>query len=62
MLLAIISLTTLAALFGLLLGYASVKFKVEGDSVYADAAKIVQTDVKASNGVIHIIDNVILPM
>lgn len=39
-----------------------VKFKVDGDSVYADAAKIVQTDVKASNGVIHIIDNVILPM
>lgn len=39
-----------------------VKFKVEGDAVYADAAKIVQTDVKASNGVIHIIDNVILPM
>lgn len=39
-----------------------VKFKVEGDTVYADAAKIVKTDVKASNGVIHIIDNVILPM
>ena len=39
-----------------------VKFKVEGNSVYADAARIVQTDVKASNGVIHIIDNVILPM
>jgi uncharacterized surface protein with fasciclin (FAS1) repeats len=39
-----------------------VQFKVEGDAVYADAAKIVQTDVKASNGVIHIIDNVILPM
>ena len=39
-----------------------VKFKVDGDVVYADAAKIVQTDVKASNGVIHIIDNVILPM
>jgi uncharacterized surface protein with fasciclin (FAS1) repeats len=39
-----------------------IKFKLDGDSVYADAAKIVQTDVKASNGVIHIIDNVILPM
>ena len=39
-----------------------VKFKVEGDAVYADAAKIVQTDVKASNGVIHIIDNEILPI
>ncbi|MBT8354994.1 MAG: fasciclin domain-containing protein [Desulfofustis sp.] len=39
-----------------------VKFKVDGDSVFADAAKIIQTDVKASNGVIHIIDNVILPM
>ena len=39
-----------------------VKFKVEGDTVYADSAKIVKTDVKASNGVIHIIDSVILPM
>lgn len=39
-----------------------VTFKVEGDTVYADAAKIVKADVKASNGVIHIIDNVILPM
>lgn len=39
-----------------------VTFKVEGESVYADSAKIVKTDVKASNGVIHIIDNVILPM
>ena len=39
-----------------------VKFKVEGDNVYADAAQIVKTDIKASNGVIHIIDSVILPM
>ena len=39
-----------------------VQFKVDGGNVYADAAQIVQTDVKASNGVIHIIDNVILPM
>lgn len=39
-----------------------VTFKVEGDKVYADTAKIVKADVKASNGVIHIIDNVILPM
>jgi uncharacterized surface protein with fasciclin (FAS1) repeats len=39
-----------------------VMFKVEDNVVYADSARIVQTDVKASNGVIHIIDNVILPM
>lgn len=40
----------------------SVTFKVEGSAVYADSAKILKADVKASNGVIHIIDNVIMPM
>ena len=33
MLVAIISITLLASLFGLLLGFAAVKFKVEGDPV-----------------------------
>ncbi|MBD3236853.1 MAG: fasciclin domain-containing protein [Candidatus Eisenbacteria bacterium] len=32
-----------------------------GDHVMIDQAKVVQADIKASNGVIHVIDSVILP-
>lgn len=39
-----------------------VSFKVDGKSVFADNAKIVKTDIQASNGVIHIIDQVLFPM
>lgn len=39
----------------------SVKIKVEEGSVYVDAAKVVKTDIECSNGVIHVIDSVILP-
>jgi uncharacterized surface protein with fasciclin (FAS1) repeats len=38
-----------------------VSFRTEGGSVYADDAMITQTDIEASNGVIHIIDTVIMP-
>lgn len=38
-----------------------VDFKVKGDKVMIDGAQIVKTDIKASNGVIHVIDSVILP-
>jgi uncharacterized surface protein with fasciclin (FAS1) repeats len=34
---------------------------VLGDSVEIDDAQVVQSDVKASNGVIHVIDKVIVP-
>lgn len=34
---------------------------VTGDSVTIDNAKIVKTDVAATNGVIHVIDTVIIP-
>ncbi len=34
---------------------------VEGGTVTVDAAKVVKTDVAASNGVIHVIDTVVLP-
>ncbi|MDY0021342.1 fasciclin domain-containing protein [Arenimonas caeni] len=34
---------------------------VEGGSVKVDGANVIATDVKASNGVIHVIDTVILP-
>ena len=32
-----------------------------GDSVTIDGAKVIQADVEAANGVIHVIDGVILP-
>jgi transforming growth factor-beta-induced protein len=34
---------------------------VDGSSVSIDGAKVVKTDVAASNGVIHVIDTVVLP-
>ena len=33
----------------------------DGNVVMVDKAKVIQTDVAASNGVIHVIDTVILP-
>jgi uncharacterized surface protein with fasciclin (FAS1) repeats len=38
-----------------------VKIKVDGGSVMIDIAKVVKPDVKASNGVIHVIDTVLMP-
>jgi uncharacterized surface protein with fasciclin (FAS1) repeats len=38
-----------------------VKIAVEGDTVMINGAKVVAADVDASNGVIHVIDAVILP-
>ena len=40
---------------------ASAKVKVMGDKVMIDNAHVVQTDIQASNGVIHVIDTVIMP-
>jgi uncharacterized surface protein with fasciclin (FAS1) repeats len=37
------------------------RIRVEGGSAYIDDAQIVATDVEASNGIIHVIDAVILP-
>ncbi len=39
----------------------SLDVKVNNGAVTVDAAKVVKTDVAASNGVIHIIDTVVLP-
>jgi transforming growth factor-beta-induced protein len=39
----------------------AVKIAVEKGSVSVDAAKVVATDIETSNGVIHVIDSVILP-
>ncbi len=38
-----------------------VMVKVEGGNVMINKAKVVMADVKASNGVIHVIDTVLLP-
>jgi uncharacterized surface protein with fasciclin (FAS1) repeats len=36
--------------------------KVDGGQVTVDGARVVATDVAAGNGVIHVIDTVVLPM
>lgn len=38
-----------------------VTIKVDGSTVMIDGAKVVKTDIVCSNGVIHVIDAVILP-
>lgn len=38
-----------------------VNVTIKGGKVYVDAARVTTADVQASNGVIHIIDTVILP-
>lgn len=38
-----------------------VQIKVSSGTVMIDDAKVVKADIKASNGVIHVIDTVILP-
>ncbi len=40
---------------------AEVKIEVSGDAVMIDQARVVKTDIMASNGIIHVIDSVILP-
>jgi uncharacterized surface protein with fasciclin (FAS1) repeats len=38
-----------------------VDIKIDGDKVYVDNAQVVKTDIDCDNGVIHVIDSVILP-
>ncbi|MEM0910775.1 MAG: fasciclin domain-containing protein [Pseudomonadota bacterium] len=38
-----------------------ISVTVEGETVMIDEAQVVATDIEASNGVIHVIDSVILP-
>lgn len=38
-----------------------IKIKVKADKVMVNNAKVVKTDVMASNGVIHVIDAVLMP-
>jgi uncharacterized surface protein with fasciclin (FAS1) repeats len=39
----------------------AVSIEVKDGKVYVDGSQVVATDIKASNGVIHVIDAVILP-
>jgi uncharacterized surface protein with fasciclin (FAS1) repeats len=39
----------------------TIKIKAIDDSVMVNDAHVVKTDIAASNGVIHVIDKVILP-
>ena len=39
----------------------SVKISATGGTVMVDKAKVVKTDIKAANGVIHVIDTVMIP-
>lgn len=39
----------------------AAKVRVVGDTVMVDNAKVIKTDIPCSNGVIHVIDAVILP-
>ena len=38
-----------------------LKVKVNGDNVMINDAKVTSTDIAASNGVIHVIDSVVVP-
>jgi uncharacterized surface protein with fasciclin (FAS1) repeats len=40
---------------------SSVKIKVSGGTVYVNSAKVLKTNVYASNGVIHVINSVLVP-
>lgn len=39
----------------------ALTIKLEGNMVMVDSAKVVKTDIECSNGVIHVIDAVVLP-
>ena len=40
---------------------SKVNVKISGTGVKVDDAKVIKADVPASNGVIHVIDTVIIP-
>jgi transforming growth factor-beta-induced protein len=53
---AVVNLTSAKTLNG-----ASVGIKVQGNTVLVNDAKVVSADVMATNGIIHVIDTVLLP-
>ena len=38
-----------------------LKIEIKDGMVYVDGAKVISTDIETSNGVIHVIDSVVLP-
>jgi uncharacterized surface protein with fasciclin (FAS1) repeats len=42
-------------------GGQSVGIRVAGSNVFIDGAKVTTADVKASNGVIHVVNRVLIP-
>ena len=52
----VVALTSAKAVSG-----DTIRIKATGGTVSVDAAKVVKTDIAASNGVIHVIDSVIMP-
>jgi uncharacterized surface protein with fasciclin (FAS1) repeats len=38
-----------------------LKIAIKDGVVYVDGAKVISTDIETSNGVIHVIDSVVLP-
>ena len=52
----VVNLTEAATVQG-----STVDIKVKEDKVYIDAATVIAVDIEASNGIIHVIDAVILP-
>ncbi len=40
---------------------ANVEILVSDNGVQVDSANVIKTDIAASNGIIHVIDSVILP-
>jgi uncharacterized surface protein with fasciclin (FAS1) repeats len=39
----------------------ALRFRMSGDAVMVDGAKVTATDIMCSNGVIHVVDSVIIP-
>lgn len=39
----------------------SIKIRVRGDEVFVNKAQVIRTDIRASNGIIHVLDGVLLP-
>jgi uncharacterized surface protein with fasciclin (FAS1) repeats len=39
----------------------TVRIRVDGKTVRVNQARVVKTDVKATNGIIHVVDSVLLP-
>ena len=39
----------------------SVKIRIKGKKVYVNKSRVTKTDIKADNGIIHVIDRVLIP-